>query len=170
MNNLMVHVIQNNAELKYLNWTDYAENPEQATKEFWSYFKPYISVAKDCGLSHSGDCFYANKVMSLSGKSTISATVNSYYVFFKDGSFMFITPNDGHCTKRGGDNSINGCGWIIYDVNGKKAPNTLGKDVFHFYIFSNEIRPVVTNDCNKKSTGWSCADYILQNDNMDYLK
>lgn len=56
-------------------------------------------------------------------------------------------------------------------MNGLKAPNTLGRDIFHFYILSNEIiHCPIDFHCNINSEGYGCADYILQHDSMDYLK
>ncbi len=63
----------------------------------------------------------------------------------------------------------NVCGVIWLDVNGKKAPNTIGKDVFAFFVLKDEILAHPLDDCNLNSEGWGCSSYIIRNGNMKYL-
>lgn len=66
-------------------------------------------------------------------------------------------------------------GFIYIDVNGKKKPNTWGKDTFTFDIYKDGIRPVsfddemFKNECMDNS-GAQCAAWAIYNENMDYLK
>lgn len=62
------------------------------------------------------------------------------------------------------------CGALWIDVNGKNPPNTIGKDIFVFYFTKNSIKTAENDNCNSSSEGWSCAKYILEQGNMDYLK
>lgn len=40
------------------------------------------------------------------------------------------------------------CGWMQVDTNGKKKPNTAGKDIFFIHIFKNKLIPIDMNkDC-----------------------
>ena len=89
----------------------------------------------------------------------------------KDGGSMWVMGSSGKDACSDTDaGTTNVCGFIFYDVNGTKGPNTWGRDVFYFAVKSNEIVPAKQNDCNKNSNGDGCANYILLNENMDYLK
>lgn len=66
-------------------------------------------------------------------------------------------------------------GIIIYDVNGMKSPNTLGKDVFGYNIYKDSLQPFCKNksineqrqDCNKNGTGLCCSNYYLIGGHFD---
>ena len=171
MNNLMVHVIQNNTELKYLEHTDWNTNGKKSSEELWSYFKPYLSVAKDCGTTANSDCI-SSGVYKLNGQYHNNYNnANFYKMKLKDGGSMWVLGGSGKDACSGTDaGTTNVCGLIFYDVNGTKGPNTWGRDVFYFAVKSNEIVPAQNNDCNKNSNGLGCANYILLHENMDYLK
>ncbi len=76
----------------------------------------------------------------------------------------------------------NVCAAIDVDVNGPSGPNTVGKDIFAFYL-NKEGRVVPAgiagdrvygprsgNYCSKeKSEGWGCTAWIIYNKNLDYL-
>ncbi len=69
------------------------------------------------------------------------------------------------------------------DLNGRRPPNTTGKDIFLFYVTKYGVTPMGTpeqtssftfdNYCNmgKPSTlnGYGCAAWVIYNENMDYL-
>ncbi len=171
MNNLMVHVIQNNTELKYLEHTDWNTNVKKSSEELWSYFKPYLSVAKDCGTTANSDCI-SSGFYKLNGQYHFNYNTAAYYKMkLKDGGSMWVGGSRGQDACSDTDaGTTNVCGFIYYDVNGTKAPNAIGRDVFLFLVKSNEIVPVQRSDCNKNTTGFGCANYILLNENMDYLK
>lgn len=96
-------------------------------------------------------------------------------------------------TAKVGDNGINGtcngvlgtsdalmsvCAEVSVDLNGNKLPNTLGKDVFYFYVTSLGVIPFgdshVTDKWGSASTckteGLSCANYVLKHGTLDYNK
>jgi len=66
-------------------------------------------------------------------------------------------------------------GLIMYDVNGKKGPNTWGKDVFGYNIKQNNLEPfcqkdffpLQKNDCSKRGTGICCSNYYLIGGSFD---
>ena len=172
MNNLMVHVIQNNTELKYLEHTDRYTNGKKSSEELWSYFKPYLSVAKDCGTTANSDCI-SSGLYYLNGTyyGNYNVSTSYYKMKLKDGGSMWVQGSRGKDACSDTDaGTTNVCGLIFYDVNSTKGPNTIGRDVFVFVVKSNEIVPVQVNDCNKNSNGWGCSNYIILNENMDYLK
>ena len=62
------------------------------------------------------------------------------------------------------------CAVSVFDMNGTKAPNRLGEDVFGIYIFKNRIEAFgadyttedIEKNCNGQSTGMSCSEYYLR--------
>ena len=81
-------------------------------------------------------------------------------------------------------NNRNICGDFHIDINGiTNLPNTIGKDIFYFYIYKDAIIPMGTKDdrqhpiersCNLNSTitnnGYGCTAWVIYNKNMDYLR
>lgn len=66
-------------------------------------------------------------------------------------------------------------GLLMYDVNGKKGPNTWGKDVFGLNIYNDRFEPFgetesissQKQDCSKNGTGLFCSNYYLIGGNFD---
>ncbi len=146
------------------------EYPQRSNKLF-SYFKPYLKIIKDCG-NESG-CIGSGTYLRFNGVSQVNYDSDKRYykVILADGSYMWMrrdldSPNS---ICKGADGGLNTCGNIWLDVNGKKPPNTIGKDTFYFVILKNTIMPAANDDCKNGGGGWGCASYILQHGNMKYL-
>ena len=93
-----------------------------------------------------------------------------------DGSSIMVLVNSGSCTNaRGpGKHLSNICAWVFVDLNGKNAPNTMGRDVFGFYLTKYGFIPDGTKDETrydfKHSTGHGRTAWVIYNENLDYLK
>ena len=148
---------------------DFGEGATAETaSQFWNYLKPHISVIKDCG-SNSG-CYQNNGVHLLNGDFYNGYIDSSRYKFIlADGSVMWFRMGfSGKCASS--ENEItNVCAVFSHDVNGDKAPNIWGRDIFSYAMTVNGIYPLTHNDCNKNSSGWGCAGYIIKHNNMKYL-
>ena len=73
---------------------------------------------------------------------------------------------------------------VDIDINGKKGPNTIAKDVFLFYVAANGIIPAGSSGegvgvqkfesaCGKNGVNTDtkmCTAWALYNNNMDYFK
>jgi hypothetical protein len=84
-----------------------------------------------------------------------------------------------NCTDNRGDTETlsNICGGIVVDINGSKAPNKNGQDVFYFIVSKDRIIPCGTkdeitrgfdNNCKLKPE-LGCTAWVIYNENMDYL-
>jgi len=62
------------------------ETPENAA-QFWSYLKPHISVAKDCGCN--SDC-YSSTVKKIQGGDVDYSRSQYYHFILQDGSVMWF--------------------------------------------------------------------------------
>ena len=66
-------------------------------------------------------------------------------------------------------------GIILYDVNGTKKPNTLGKDIFGYNVYEDRFKPFCRKDninkqkkdCSRNGTGLCCSNYYLIGGNFD---
>lgn len=135
--------------------------------------KPYLSIAKTC--NYAAGCWHLNNNWyDFSGNPmNQTATVG---VILTDGTFLNFTMNNANCT----DNSYGlprgkgtcGLGWV--DVNGFKKPNTIGRDIFGFWVQDDGISPMGTpNDlysggtsCQVPNSGRGCSAMVLLN--QDY--
>jgi hypothetical protein len=78
------------------------------------------------------------------------------------------------------------CAFISVDTNGNSQPNTLGRDLFVFYLTKKNIIPMglpgdtlfgFENYCKDKDkitpsgfpNGNGCTAWVLHNENLDYL-
>lgn len=105
-------------------------------------FVKYFNVAKNCGTATDQDCVseYNENHDGNSEANRDWNTSSSYYKFVTtDGMTYSLNSWNNNCTgDRGVDSHTNSptlktCGFFYVDVNGKKAPNNLGRDVFLFY-------------------------------------
>lgn len=143
----------------------------------------FLKVSKTCGLTANSACLpttvkYLNGNTPSSGDSSSSTALgNSYYTYkyiLADGTGLGIKAMSGTIA-------------LTVDLDGpNKGASTLGKDLFTFYISSsgmgegrnwtlttdptaNGLTSVADLTSNFK-TGAYLATWVIQNDNMDYLK
>ncbi len=131
----------------------------------------YMNVALDCGHEAKG-CF-ADRYLTLKGTPERDFENISYYRKFvtQDGAAFAI---QGYT-----NNPTSGRGEIWVDVNGKKSPNKVGVDTFLFLVDNLKFYPYglqyggsfeqQTSSCKLSSIGYSCALWVLTNENQDYL-
>lgn len=108
---------------------------------------------------------------------------NGMKILFKGGygncalnsDFTYDNSYDGH----GGGTYGWACGDFYVDVNGNKGPNTVGKDIFLFWLVQDGIIPAGMQQetiwCQQFSSGGkynydNVTAWALFNKNMDYLK
>lgn len=136
-------------------------------------FLPYLNVAKDCGNTINDNCLYNGTYRYKNGNSAVNyvSSAKYYKIILNDGSTIWFRGTEGS----------NPFGEIFYDVNGKNPPNQWGYDLFDFFIQKepNRIVPVGVGDlpdnfnstcAPENSTGWGCAYWVIQQENMKYLK
>ncbi|MBP7211842.1 type II secretion system protein [bacterium] len=131
---------------------------------------PHLQVAKNCGTGTG--CFpnVIYKRQDNGNQYNWETVTDRYKIQLSDGTLVMF--NTAYV-----DPSIK-YAQIYVDLNGFKKPNKLGEDFFYFYIYKNpeKILPagvpsVEGNDAmnNCYNSGWNCAAWVLQYENMDYL-
>lgn len=128
-------------------------------------YRQYLSSIKSCSTwdAETGQCWYTDPVKNYSPNCSWGENTMGYArIVLNNGMLLSITYSDGSCSSSG-----IGCGGVVVDVNGKKAPNRYGYDVFTFTITSNGIIPEGNNGiyggwCNPTAvngtgTGYGCT-------------
>lgn len=148
-----------------------------------SVFTPYLNISKNCANVANTGCF-PGSIKSLSGATRTSpeTRTDNARIILNDGALMsFYTYHPSCAASRGPTLELSSiCADVLVDTNGFDSPNQYGKDLYSFYITKYGILPYGTNEettftfssyCADKSTaeGWSCAAWVLYNNNMDYL-
>lgn len=175
INQTILHSISENG---YLNEWDVSSEISQSahSDEFAPYITKYLKIIKDCG-TNSGCLQYKNNPLLLNGTEAYAnydENTDFYKIILSDGSYIWFQSYSypsPYCkvTNKYFDNL---CAIFYIDINGKKAPNTVAKDIFSFYVdASGATKPLpASEDCYLDSKGWGCMSYILQNGNMNYPK
>jgi hypothetical protein len=170
-----------------VTWSDWSSlSLAQATEK---YFIPYFDIMKNCGNSSDKGCWHnLGSIKYLNGTDGYGGYDNGsarYRFITSDGMFWVFAKNSLKPPERIGN--------FQFDVNGKKAPNIIGRDIFEFEVFPNKgIAPAgaydhgnenttLTNErrdsttsiygCSKESTnqgGWMCAAKVLSENAMNY--
>jgi len=101
-------------------------------------FRPYLRVSKDC--IHGPGCFGEGTYKKIDGKDAKDwdGTYAWYKVSLADGMSVLFHSR-GTLASQYGNTTEHGT--ILVDINGKKSPNTMGKDMFTFMITNNGIVP-----------------------------
>ena len=132
----------------------------------------FMKLSKNCGTTSNMGCFAKDKTKKLDGNENGSLDSYgeagpSYRVITADGTSLLLNLFSPK---------------VFVDIDGpNKGANTWGKDIFGFDINfeQNEVLPMGLNsnitqfkeDCKTKGSDYNtCATWVINNDNMDYLK
>lgn len=157
----------------------------QSASKYVDIFTPYLKVIKRCKANET-DCFQNVVYKYLNGGMYSNNAVVKMLdtVTLTDGMTFYMEAFSKDCSSIQGDGKHlqNICGSIFVDVNGDKNPNVMGRDLFSFYItkygiiprgtaFHTNANTTFAKDCANPATqyGFSCAAWVLYNENMDYL-
>lgn len=146
--------------------------------------KPFLKISKTCTGPVSKGC-NPSQSYALSGGGYSWDQNYQYRAELENGTYMYILSGTANCTRNFGDTAVlqQGCAWMYVDINGNKLPNTIGKDIFLFYLTKSSVMPAGSvNDtaykfsgagaeCAKASPSYgnACTAWVLYNENMDYL-
>ncbi len=142
---------------------------------FNDYLAKNLSYTKVCvskaGCWNSGDTKFLNGSIAYANRKGIGIGGNIVTVILNDGTFLNIDAYNStdllrylHIDTKGGWGIV-----IIFDINGEKGPNTVGKDIFYTMWTENGFIPAYRDatqqekeiDCTSKGTGVSCLNMYL---------
>ena len=99
------------------------------------YMIPYLKVARTCENNNEAGCSYPIKRLNGQSFNNYNEYTKSYRFYLADGTFICIAANNVSSYH---DKLVQ----IIFDINGQKNPNKVGKDVFFLEYF---IKPAASN-------------------------
>lgn len=164
-------LIKNTLDMQYKSaWKKEYSTLEQASKLFLqdntSYLgvtdyanalQPYLRVTQYCTQGSTQGCWLpsnSNYYLKQAWGNTIAGIPNNspgkdlgggLSLILADGttiSTAAVWPTCNHYA------SANVCGWILVDVNGFKAPNTVGRDVYGVWVLPDRITPIGSSTVN----------------------
>lgn len=151
-------------------------------QNFINILSPSLKIIKNCGIKKNEGCFPKNTAYKyLNGKDyyTYDNTDTLAKAKLNDGTMIAVENYSACKSVIGTSRELKSvCGTIVIDINGEKAPNQLGKDTFWFWITKYGVIPFGVpestdynfNSCNSDNKGYSCAAWVIFNENLDYLK
>ncbi len=180
MSNAFLLAIEEHGDFDYWGVVTTANN--QASNDFKnrfiSYLKPYLHIIYKCDFGDSECEKDSYSIVSLDGTSHVVGGSNfTPHIVLNDGSTIV------HLWFAGSDRGTP-YGEVYVDLNGSKAPNKLGVDIFVFKIQGRKFVPYglaeettstfkFENLCQINKTnrmnGYGCAGWVLYIENMDYL-
>ncbi|MDD3014677.1 MAG: prepilin-type N-terminal cleavage/methylation domain-containing protein [Candidatus Gastranaerophilales bacterium] len=137
----------------------------------------YLSYSKQCDATsnttsingcwhiYNGDSTYKAKYLSNSAVTTSTWYTSPAGLILNNGNLLYIAWYSSTCTRAYG--TVNDCALLFVDINGFKAPNTFGKDIYGIHVLNNGIKPFGTsgdsfqNRCTTSTNGFSCAAEYL---------
>ena len=133
-----------------------------STEDFINAMKKHMNISRTCSSNKLSECFaekviteekevkYNTKQMSTSDDISAGFSENSDLggVVFADGTTAIIAHDSNCYIKDKYDSSIDAtaCIAMIYDINGKNAPNILGVDVFKLNTSDFGLSFVIINN------------------------
>lgn len=166
-NQAMLQAVADNGPVA--SWQFAGAGNENAVNFTNQYIIPYLKVVKNCGTNTTNECNFIKS--GLNGAQDVfrySLTVDGFTkIYLSDGTEIAIL---------GRSNPSSPVRHVYVDINGNKAPNTVGKDVFELeynisrgtfvprYLLYASLEDFMTGDgysaCTKTQIGHSCAALI----------
>ncbi len=122
----------------------------------------------ECWHNTSNFTYYNNSTYGGSSWSTLMSRA-----ILENGTLIAFRLDSNTCTSSLTPNNDN-CGALHIDVNGFKPPNSVGKDIFAFYVRKNgTITPLgaqgvnAAGSCKPTDSGWGCSSNFLHGDEED---
>lgn len=143
----------------------------QNTTDLMSKYAQYLVTTKLCSDGEAlGNCWFLNNSSSY---WLLGAARNDWWnnagMILNNGMMMLIRLDDASCNAT--FDLIPKCATIYLDVNGFKAPNTIGRDIYPVHLTKDGIKPYgITgdsysplNDCadGTAGSGRGCAEEFL---------
>jgi prepilin-type N-terminal cleavage/methylation domain-containing protein len=146
-------------------------------------FANKMKVIKNCTESGVTGCVGNNyKYLNGDAYPYLGSNAQAVIVLADGTSMIFTTFGSSGNSSYGAAGTDMGTafGDVYVDINGPKQPNTIGKDVFSYFITRNGIVPYGSNSitadgfsinqCRANSSGHGCGAWVLYRENMDYLQ
>lgn len=149
------------------------KNWATSVNNIYGLYRSKLKLIRDCGSAEG--CIEGSPYKYLSGGQTTDwdTRTDMRKVILADGTQMTMEIVDASCSTNNfvtnGSNNI--CAAFLVDLNGLKAPNQIGRDIFEFVLKEKGVEPAgcdIDNICNKNNTGYSCACKVIRENTINY--
>ena len=150
------------------------ENTENIKSWYDTYLKKYLITTKVCydtkGCWNSGDTKFMKGSIATWNYTGKGVGNNIVTAILNDGTFINLDAYYGNEIINIFGVTTNSTALVIlFDINGEKKPNTIGKDIFVTVFTENGFVPAykdktkaqIDNDCSSSGTGYSCIQKYL---------
>ena len=161
----------------------------QGAENLINILTPYLKIIKNCSNRAENclpDMYYYPDMKNYMNLNTDTRTGKAVLA---DGTLLMVRTRSQHCNDNTASPGITYdpkfekyCAWLLFDINGMKKPNALGRDLFAFNVYSTGVYPAGLPEerflkfdelCKDISSGGSrgfgCTAWVIYNENLDYL-
>ena len=133
-------------------------------------FLEYMIGVKSCEITSTNGCWHKSKKwFSFSGSPVYSTEESMSVLVGNDGSLIEFMNVAKNCNSKIESLTVPvACARMRVDVNGYKSPNTVGKDIFDFYLLKNRVVPRGGENDAASCPDWGCAAKVLTEGAINY--
>lgn len=137
--------------------------------DYITLFSKYLNNVQTCTTNNENPYCFTRSFKTLSGRKVEidpGATLTT-----TDGATLLFYHISSSCTGTTELTKAIGCARIRVDINGNKKPNTVGYDIFDFYLTQNGVIPRGHQDTTAKEKnpdGWGRGMTVLTTGKIDY--
>lgn len=139
-----------------------AKTGKERDKEIFKVIKPYISVDEDKNTNNLK--FYHYKFKNGAQVPMNSQVFTRLFAYQDNGNIVAFKWLNCNCSE------TEPCATILFDMNGTKKPNRIGKDIFGIYLYNNRIETFgaelsnkeLSRECVGQTNGLKCSEYYLR--------
>lgn len=136
-------------------------NLDTQEKDIFKILSPYLNI--DLEKNTNSLKHYHYKFQNGSQVSMQSPVFTRFFSYQENGNIVGFKWLTCECSDE------KPCASVLFDMNGTKKPNKIGKDIFGVYIYKNKIATFgselsnreLARECNN-SNGLSCSEYYLR--------
>ncbi len=133
-------------------------------------FLEYMNNVKSCEITADNGCWHKIGEWFTMAKVPINSTESGHSVLVgADGALIIFLYRSKDC-----DIATEGitlpvvCARVRADINGFRKPNTVGRDIFDFYILKDRVVPRGGVNDATSCPSWGCAGKVLREGAMNY--
>lgn len=138
-------------------------NVEDKENEIFKIISPYLNV--DLSRNTKSLKSYHYKFKNGSQIPMQSNIFTKLFAYQENGNIVGFKWLNCNCTE------TTPCASVLFDMNGIKPPNRIGRDIFGLYLYKNGISAFgseetdsdkLEKECNGHSSGMNCSEYYLR--------
>ena len=145
-----------------------------STENIYKLYKEHLRNSKDCGTA-SG-CFASGYYRYLNGNNwaKLNELGNKFRTFvLADGVSVMVDDSISENCSASWNGTNDTCAHFYVDLNGKKAPNQAGRDLFFLHIKADGLYPAgcdydACTLTNPSESGFGCACKVILEGDMKY--